>query len=175
MMFKRGIAGLWFVLCIATGARAQVDTTFQVRAVPSLKGTDPIVVSYDGAAGVPSICVNVYAFSASTGALLDCCSCRVPADALATISIINDVLEKPKVKPKQLVLKLLASTGAAFTCNAGAVGTGNDNLVTGLLAWKGGTPFTPSTLSAAELTSIDAQCSGIHFGGSICAACVPAA
>jgi hypothetical protein len=177
MSIRGIIAVTGLMLCVATGAHAQaLDFPFQVRAVPSLKGNDAIVVSYNGASGqsVPSMCVNVYAFSASSGAMLDCCNCLVPADAMATIPIISDLLEKPKVKPKQLVLKLMASTGTAFACDASAVGTGANVLATGMLAWKGGTPFTPSTLSAAELTSIDNQCAGIHSPGRVCTACVPA-
>src|SRR5689334_9900483 len=109
MMSIRGIiAATGLMLCVATGAHAQAtDSPFQVRAVPILKGSDAIVVSYNGAGApsIPSLCVNVYAFAASSGAMLDCCHCLVPADAMAMIPIITDLLEKPKVKPKQLVLK----------------------------------------------------------------------
>jgi hypothetical protein len=176
MMSKRCLAALGFVLCMATGAHAQaVDNIFQVHAVPSLKGGDAIVVSYTGASApnVSSMCVNVYAFSASTGAMLDCCSCRVPADAMATIPIISDILEKPKVKPKLVVLKLIASSGTQFACNPSTPGTGSDTLATGMLAWKGGIPFTPATLSAGELANTLTQCSGIHGDANICAACIP--
>jgi hypothetical protein len=175
-MSIRGLAALGFVLCMSTGASAQgVDNIFQVHAVPSLKGSDAIVVSYTGASApsVASMCVNVYAFSASTGAMLDCCSCRVPADSMATIPIINDILEKPKVKPKQVVLKLIPSSGAQFACNPSTPGTGSDVLAAGLLAWKGGIPFTPATLSAGELVNTLNQCSGIHGDANICAACIP--
>jgi len=175
-MSKRGLAALGLVLCMTTSASAQsADGIFQVHPVPTLKGSDTIVVSYNGASApsVASMCVNVYAFAASTGAMLDCCSCRVPADAMAIIPIITDVLEKPKAKPKQVVLKLIASSGTQFACNPSTPGTGSDTLVNGMLAWKGGIPFTPATLSAGELSNTLVQCSSIHGDAKICAACIP--
>ncbi len=144
------------------------------------------------------ICVNAYAISPDTGQLVSCCSCRVAANVLNSLRVKTDLVGTFNVPPSNSVLvKLMASTGSGGTCNPQTVGTGANVLVTGMLAWgmnlhllpgssTGGgfgfgstgasstygiveTAFTPSTLSAAELTSLNAQCT--TKGGGICNTC----
>ena len=127
-----------------------------------------------------NICVNVYAFSPDEQ-LISCCSCPVTPDGLASLSARNDLISNtltPGV-PTSIVIKLVASAGTgvagAGACNASTVGNRLESAerysCLGLAAWgttihalpvTPGSPattygvtetaFTPSTLSAAELT-----------------------
>ena len=85
-------------------------------------------------------------------------------------------------KPHTTVVKLMASSGTGGICNAATVGTGANVLVTGMLAWLtvstsssilafNKASFVPSTLSAAELTALDSQCSTI--GSRVCNSTCP--
>jgi hypothetical protein len=178
-MLKHAFVTVGMVLGFASVALGQAaDTPFQVRAIASLKSKDAIVVSNDGASSTVAspqngrACVNTYAFASDSGQLLDCCACPVPANAQFSIAIISDLLENPKPKPKSVVLKLMASTGTAGVCNPTTVATGSNVLMTGMVAWKGETPFTPATLSAAELSAILNQCTTKQPSGRICSSCV---
>lgn len=173
------LLALAMVLGFTTSVFAQAaDTAFQVRHAINLKKKDTVVFSNSGATStVPSpqngrLCMNLYAFSTS-GPMIDCCTCPVGANNLVVVGIVKDLLDDPKPAPKSLVLKAMASTGGtnAAACNAATVGTGQNNLATGMLAWKGDLPFTPATLSAAELTTINAQCGVLHALPKICASC----
>lgn len=143
------------------------------------------------------ICVNAYAISPDTGSLVSCCSCRVAANVLNSLRVKTDLVGAFNVPPSNSVLvKLMASAGSGGTCNPGTVNVGGNVLVTGMLAWgmnlhllpgssAGGgfgfgstgastygiveTAFTPSTLSAAELSSLTTQCT--NKGGGICSTC----
>ena len=158
----------------------QVDFATEVTAIPTL-----ITLSNSGASSTVAspqngaICANAYAFSTS-GPLLACCSCRLGANNLRQVSVRNDLLlSANKAPPDSVVLKLMASTGSGGTCNASTVGTGANVLVTGMLAWtRRGTagvnivvPFTPATLSAAELVSINTQCAVLEPSGRACGSC----
>jgi hypothetical protein len=137
--------------------------------------------SYDGAAGNPkTVCANIYVFAADQQ-LAECCSCPVTADGLVEENIKTNLLGNSltRVTPNQGVIKIVASSGA---CNAAVVGT----LTPGLNAWtthienKVGTAFpvsvtqnSPSTLSAGELASLQADCAfaqrlGSGFGVCTC-------
>ncbi len=172
-MYKHALITSGFILGLASVAFGQaLDTPFQVRALVNLKGRDAIVATNSGAAGSNvTLCVNAYALSASTGELLDCCSCPVAPNSLVSIPIIADLLGNPKPKPKAVVVKLMASTGVGFLCETGAVGIGGNSLATGILAWTRDTPFLPATLSAGELNRLNTQCSTKHPGGNGCFAC----
>ena len=137
--------------------------------------------SYDGAAGNPkTVCANIYVFAADQQ-LAECCSCPVTADGLVEENIKTNLLGNSltRVTPNQGVIKIVASSGA---CNAAVVGT----LTPGLNAWtthienKVSTAFpvsvtqnSPSTLSAGELASLQADCAfaqrlGSGFGVCTC-------
>ena len=163
--------------------------------VTNTGGNVPVVNSavVNGAAVTNgNICVNVYTFSPDEQ-LISCCACPVTPDGLVSLSARNDLISNtltPGV-PSSIVIKLLASTGTA--CNASTAGTGNNALATGMAAWgttihalpvTPGSPattygvtetaFTPSTLSAAELTRITTLCGFIQTNGSgfgICRSC----
>ena len=176
---------------------------FQVRYVANLNVGDSFInISNTGASSTTAfptqdgtICVNVYTFSPDEQ-LISCCSCPVTPDALVSLSARNDLISNtltPGV-PTGIVIKLLAtaSQGAA-SCNAGTVGLGTNVPASGLTAWGTslhalpitpgapagtfgvtGTPFTPATLSPAELTRIQTLCSLIQTNGSgfgICRTC----
>jgi hypothetical protein len=167
-----------FLLCFAGQALGQsFDNPFQVRAYSGLKPKDAITVTNTGASSTVAspqngaLCANAYALSATTGDVLDCCSCPVAPNALVSIPIIDDLLEHQKPKSKTVVIKVMATAVPQFFCDASAVGTGANVLVTGMIASQGETPFSPSTLSAAELTRLNGQCGAIHPGGTGCFAC----
>ncbi len=137
-----------------------------------------------------NICVNVYTFSPDEQ-LISCCACPVTPNALVSLSARNDLISNtltPGV-PTSIVIKLLASPGAP-TCNPSAPG---GIAQAGMAAWgttihalpvtpgspattygETETPFTNSTLSAAELTRITTLCGFIQTNGSgfgICRSC----
>jgi hypothetical protein len=176
------------------------DSPFQVRYASNLPIGDSVInVTNTGASSTTAfptqngnICVNVYTFSPDEQ-LISCCACPVTPDGLVSLSARNDLISNtltPGV-PTSIVIKLLASTGTA--CNASTAGTGNNALATGMAAWgtsihalpvTPGSPattygvtetaFTPSTLSAAELTRITTLCGFIQINGSgfgICRSC----
>lgn len=179
-MWRRTLVGVGIVLSGAVAAFGQAaDTPYQIRAIANLKPKDTIVVSNSGASSTqPSpqnggLCANIYALSATSGLLVECCSCRVAPNAMASIGVVSDILANPKKRPKSIVLKAMASSGNNDVCNPGTVATGADVLVTGMLVWKDQIPFTSSTLSAAELSHLNSQCSGLHASGNVCPVCQP--
>src|SRR5262249_19581584 len=125
------------------------------------------------------ICANIYAFQ-TNGVLKDCCTCLVPADGLVSLSVRDNFLPNKAFKTTDaLVFKLLSTVRTAGTC-PGASTTASATLAPGMAAWattrdnKGPsteTPFTPSTLSAAELAKLATQCAFINNGSHFCAAC----
>jgi hypothetical protein len=176
------------------------DTPFQVRYASNLAVGDSVInITNTGASSTVAfptqngnICANVYTFSPDEQ-LISCCSCPVTPDGLVSLSAKNDLISNtltPGV-PTSIVIKVLATTGT--TCNASTPGTGANVLATGLAAWgttihalpvTPGSPattygvtetaFTPSTLSAAELTRITTLCGFIQTNGSgfgICRSC----
>jgi len=180
MVWRRTVMGMGLVVACATTVFGQsADTPYQIRAIANLKPHDTIVISNSGASSTqPSpqngaLCANIYALSATSGLLVECCSCRVAPNAMASIGIVSDILGNPKKRPKSIVLKVMGSTGNSDVCNPGTVATGPDVLATGMLLWKDQIPFTPSTLSAAELSHLNSQCAGLHATGNICPVCQP--
>lgn len=149
-----------------------------------------------------NICVNVYTFSPDEQ-LISCCSCPVTPNGLVSLSARNDLISNtltPGV-PTSIVVKLLATTGTGSACSAATAGAGANALFpqpaagnavsSGLAAWGttihalpgtgptttyglAETPFTPATLSAAELSRITMLCGFIQVNGSgfgICKSC----
>ncbi len=178
-MLKHVLVTMCVVLGGASLAFAQAaDGPFQVRFATNLKKKDVINLSNSGASSTIAIpqngalCANLYAFSAG-GPMIGCCSCRVPPNSLEAVPVVADVLADAKQFPKNVVLKAMASKGGPSGCSGVNVGTGSDVLMTGMLAWKGDNPFVPSTLSAAELNSLNTQCALLHGSGNACASCPP--
>jgi hypothetical protein len=169
--YKHGILASVFVLCFAAQAFGQAaDGPFQVRAYSGLKPHDAVTVINDGATNAP-ICANAYALSATTGDVLDCCSCPVAPNAMVSIPIIDDLLEHQKPKSKNLVIKVMATTVPPGFCDGSNVGGTGNALAAGIVASQGELPFSPSTLSAAELSRLNGQCGAFHQGGTGCFAC----
>jgi hypothetical protein len=184
------------VLLLAKDAFAQAaDTPYQVGVVTNdLTRSDALLAfSNTGASATTvtngALCVNVYAMSAANGtapsAVSACCTCKVQPNGFASVSVNTDILAPVSPKPKNAVIKLMASTGTGGVCNAQTVGTGANVLATGMVAWQTqpqsaqfgapgnpNIPFTPSTLSAAELTRLNTQCT--NFSVRTCnAVCNP--
>jgi len=183
----------------AASASIFVGNPFQVRSASNLGIGDSVInITNTGTSSTNAfpaqngnICVNVYTFSPDEQ-LISCCSCPVTPDGLDSLSARNDLISNtltPGV-PTSIVTKILASSSA--TCNASTV-SGASVLATGLAAWgttihalpvtPGSpsttygvteTPFTPATLSVAELTRITTLCGFIQSNGSgfgICRSC----
>ena len=148
---------------------------------------------FGAAAG--NICVNVYAFSPDEQ-MVSCCACLLTPNALASLSVKEDLIANTLtgIRPNSMVVKLLATgagagfTGTACTNSAAVAGqnAANPLIVSGALAFGTtihlqGTglavtevPFTPATLSLAELASITNRCTNIIGNGStfgICRSC----
>ncbi len=191
------------ILVSSMAAFAQAhDTPFQVRYASNLNVGDSVVnITNTGANSTVAfpnqngnICVNVYTFDAHEE-LVSCCSCLVTPDGLNSLSAKNDLINNTltPATPTSIVIKLLATATTATTqagCATTAAVAGNaaNPIVNGLAAWgttlhagpaAGSfavteTSFTPSTLSAAELTRITTLCGFIQTNGSgfgICNSC----
>lgn len=182
---------LALVLLPIKDASAQAtDTPYQVGVVTDDLGkfNTAAVLTNSGASSTVAfpaqngaICVNAYAVPAPGTAVTACCTCRVQPNGLRQFSIGSELLN-PQAKPHTTVVKLMASTGTGGICNAATVGTGANVLVTGMLAWLtvstsdsifalNKVSFVPSTLSAAELTALNSQCSTI--GSRVCNSTCP--
>lgn len=182
---------LALVLLPIKNALAQAtDTPYQVGVVTDDLGkfNTAAVLTNSGASSTVAfpaqngaICINAYAVPAPGTAVTACCTCRVQANGLRQFSIGSELLS-PLSKPHTTVVKLMASSGTGGICNAATVGTGANVLVTGMLAWLtvstsdsifalNKVSFVPSTLSAAELTALNSQCSTI--GSRVCNSTCP--
>jgi hypothetical protein len=176
------------VLLPAKNAFAQAaDPPYQVGIMTNdLTRSDTLLAfTNDGASGGSApLCVSVYAMSGNgtaPSAVSACCTCKVQQNGFVSVSVNTDVLASVVPKPKNAVVKLLASVPVAGACSASAIGA----LANGMVAVQGapqstqfgapGTPyipFTPSTLSAAELSRLTTQCT--NFSARTCnAACNP--
>jgi hypothetical protein len=193
LMNQRLIAFTATALLFTAAAFAQnpitADSPFQVRYAANLNIGDSVVdITNTGASG-SSICVNVYTFAPDEQEI-SCCTCTVTPDGLASLSVKNSLTNNTLtgVVPTAVVIKLIATKGA---CDAATV-TG-EALVPGMAAWgttihalpvTPGSPattygvtetaFTPSTLSATELTRATSLCGFIQSDGSsfgICGGC----
>jgi hypothetical protein len=183
---------LALVLLPIKDASAQAtDTPYQVGVVTDdlAKIDTSVVLTNSGASSTVAfpaqngaICVNAYTMPAPGTAVTACCTCRVQPNGLRQFSVGKELLISQSSVPHTAVVKLMASTGTGGICNAGTVGTGANVLVTGMLAWRTTPPlssvlafdktsFVPSTLSAAELTALDSQCSTI--GSRVCNSTCP--
>ena len=147
-----------------------------------------------GATG--NICVNVYALDPGEE-LVSCCSCLVTPDQVVNLGVNRDLTSKTLtgVIPTSVTVKLvaiLAGTGGSGTgtvCNNSAASSaGTSAVITGMAAWgttlhatptagtyaTTETAFTPSTLSAGELSSLVGRCASIignASGFGICSSC----
>ena len=177
-------------LCSGSAGTALFGTAagaFQVRYASNFTLGDSVVnLTNTGASSTTAfptqngnLCVNVYTFSPDEQ-LISCCSCPVTPDGLASLSVLNDLVSNtltPGV-PTSAVIKLLATDPATHLPAAGLAAYGTTlhaapGAVLGTAATTE-TPFTQSTLSAAEASRITSLCGFIQSNGSgfgLCRSC----
>jgi hypothetical protein len=146
--------------------------------------------------GTPSgnICVNMYTFDASEE-LIACCSCLVTPNQPVNLGVRRDLTAKTLTGavPASVTIKLLSTLaggdGTGTSCSNSAAIVTTATLAGGLAAWgttlhanpAGGydsteTPYSVSTLSQGELSSIGNRCANILGNGSgfgVCNSCRP--
>jgi fimbrial isopeptide formation D2 family protein len=166
-----------------------IGDIFSVNYAANLNVGDSFVdFTNSGSSNGANLCVNLYAFDPAEE-LISCCTCSVTPNGLQTLSIQQSLISNPltPAAPTAIVIKAIATTG---TCNASTPSAAN--LAPGALAW--GTtlhqtigsaayqvterPFSPATLSAAELAHITSTCGYIQSNGSgfgICKGCAAGA
>ena len=104
-MTKYALMTLAVLLCASVVAVAQnpitADSPYQVRYTENLNLSDArIRIVNTGANGGLPVCANVYGFAATTGQMTSCCSCLIRANALASLSVWqNLLLDSPPVSP----------------------------------------------------------------------------
>jgi hypothetical protein len=178
-------------LLLPAGAFAQVTDNYQVRYAANLNLGDSFVNivnagSIDGATPAGDICVNVYTFRPNEEPI-NCCSCRITPDGLASFSVLNDLATNSLINEavgNAVVIKLWATVptgGGAAGCNAAAPGAA----APGLRAWgtslhpapgytaETETGFAMATPSAGELSKLTAICSFAQVYGTGSGVCNP--
>jgi hypothetical protein len=172
MLIRQFGFGIAAVVVFSTAVFGQSsDTPYQIRYFGYLNNGDSFInLSNTGASStvaVPqngAICVNLYAISPDTHALVGCCSCAVAANALKSVNVTADLLGGTANIPpsNSVVVKSLASVlSVSGLCNAGTVGTGANVLDTGMLVW--GTSIRPlpkDTVTTTTISSSGTQISG---------------
>jgi hypothetical protein len=172
----------------AFGQIAAPADAYQVRYAANLNVGDSFInLTNTGVNGgfdpAGNICANVYVIDPAQE-VLACCSCPLTPNHLKTLSVVNDLTSNLLTPgtPTSVSIALLASTN----CNAS--GVNGTNLVGGLRAWgttihasvpagtfaTTETPFSPSALSASELSKLTLYCGFIQANGSgfgICKSC----
>ena len=123
------------------------------------------------------MCANLYIFTPDQQ-LTECCSCRVTPNGLLTLSLNRDLTNNPltSIKPTTGIIKIVSSSVGNSGCDAKSV-----TPIAALRAWtthsQAGSDvteqkFSDSTLSNAELTTLQDKCLNIQIKGSgkgICA------
>jgi hypothetical protein len=114
---------------------------FQVRYAANLNLADSYLdITNAGTLGgtdsTGTICANVYAFDAAEE-LISCCSCPITPNAIASLSVDNDIIAGMQTltsaKPTSLSVALLASVPVAGSCATSSASPGP--LTSGLRAW----------------------------------------
>jgi len=170
---------------------------FQVGYTANLNVGDAFVnISNGGTQGGTeaaggSICANIYVFD-QLESMLACCACFVSPNALASISVKNQLTSNDVTpeNPNSIVIKLVATQDPTGTnvssCNASTPTFAN--LASGMLAWRTAlhslpttpvsygiteTPFSKPQLSASELSNLTTTCGNLQqeSGFGICKGC----
>ena len=146
-MSLRSLFVIAAMLVFAMAASAQVTTlgnvpedAFQVSyAANLLQGESYVDMVNDGATGNNNICVSVYGFD-NQEELLDCCTCSITPNGLASIPVHAGVLANTLTgkTPSSAVIKLVATQTTTCTVAgaAGAYPTTAPAFVAGLKAWR---------------------------------------
>ena len=137
-------------------------------------------LSIFGTLRLQNLCANIYVFAADQQ-ITECCSCPVTPNGLVQENIKTDLLGNPltRVVPNQGVIQIVTTLDTGI-CDATTIG----NLARGLTAWTthignqvGGTfpvsvtQNSPSTLSTAELVTLESDCffaTRIGSGQGVC-------
>jgi hypothetical protein len=125
-----------------------------------------------------NLCVNVFTFDTQEE-LISCCACLVTPNALQSISVQNSLINNPLTPavPSAAVVKLVASVPVTGALAQGILAWGttlHSNTSSSSSYGLTETPFSPSTLSRAELSHITSTCGFIQANGSkfgICGGC----
>jgi len=175
-------------------AQIVVGEAFLVKYVTNLQAGDSFInITNTGAAGAGrgsgtsaaitgSLCVNVYAFEANEE-IVSCCSCAVTPNGLVSLSARRDIAANSLFNagtPTSLIIKLVATAPVGGSCVNSAAAVAAGTLSEGMAAWgttlhankAAGTyavtetPFTPATLSTAELARLAYTCGVVQYQGS---------
>ena len=165
------------------GAPADV---FQIRYAANLNIGDAYIditnagTAIDPSTGASSnLCINVYTFDTQEE-LISCCACLVTPNALQSISFQTSLINNPLTPaiPSAAVVKLVATVPSTGVLAPGMLAWGtslHSNTSTSSSSYGlTETPFSPSTLSRAELSHITSTCGFIQKNGSkfgICGGC----
>lgn len=179
-------------ITIGSGAIAPGDGLLVSYAANLDAGESYVNLSNSGALGgsdpTGNICINAFVYSPDEQ-LISCCSCLVTPNALASLSVKNDLLYNPLTPavPSNVFIKLLTALPVGNTCSIQAP-LSLGKLSPGAMAWSSTihqgpaagqysrteTPFIPATLSPSELDRMTNLCQMIQVNGSgygICRGC----
>jgi hypothetical protein len=168
---------------------ANLNVNLNLNTPSPAFGDSFIDVSNSGASidGPGDLCINIYAFDPSAE-LLGCCACVVTPGGLASMGVFSSLLSNnlTGVQPTASVIKMIA-TSQSGPCDPTSVTAAQ--LAPGMTAWRttlhalptlpvtyqpAEVPFTPSELSAGELSHLTTFCSFIISNGSgqgVCKGC----
>src|SRR5580704_5611976 len=174
-MFKTLLIAAVLVGLAATLSAQVIDPdTFKVSYFSNNYGTSAgatVELTNVGTSG-GNVCADIYVFD-PTQELAECCSCMLTPDGLTTLSVFIDLTSDTLtgVPLRNGVIKIVSAATSGNNCPL----TTAPKPTPGVRAWgtheqNAGyvteTAFQDSGLSAAELSSLAAQCKAIHLVGS---------
>ncbi len=188
-MKKVLLATLLVLACMATAVAQNQDSVYHLGYYQNRNnaaGADQTVELINtGVVGVPTdanegrLCANIYVFDANQE-MEECCSCKITANGLKTLSVLNDLTQNPLTgfpAPDAGAIKIVTSIPAGSTCDETAVATAT--LSAGILGWGShvkqpvaGTFITTEadlqlgTLSAREIAFLGQACGFVQYLGS---------
>ncbi|MGH9529975.1 MAG: hypothetical protein ACRD2S_08675 [Terriglobales bacterium] len=150
-MFRTSLITLVVFLSAAAFAQSAADSPYQVHYASNLTINDSFInLTNTGANGAQlngpgsgaeagNLCINTYVLDPGEEEIA-CCSCLVTPDALASMSVNNDLISNTTngVKPTSVVIKLiatLAGAGGSGTSCANSATSSSGTLATGMEAW----------------------------------------
>jgi TIR domain len=153
------------------------DDALQIWTASNLHVRDSVIKMTNTHAG-GGLCINAYVFTLF-GEMIACCSCLIPANGISSFSCREDLISNTLTAdvPHSIIIKLLASSPIAGTCNASSVKP--SDVASGLRAWgkpygDAETPFSSEQLHEAKLTTLTTRASSIQTNGigrGICNGC----
>ena len=186
-IYTLAVLAIATVLCAGTAMAQIPDDVYFVNYYSNAHGALDQLVRIDnpGVDAGKNLCADIYVFDA-VEEQVECCGCPLTPDDLRTISVNSGLTDQPSsgVKPANGVIKIVSAAP-----NSGANGcdpTGGSSLLKGFVnnivptpdvrAWAthiqtspAGTTesqFADSTLTQAELNSLQETCFGLRQLGS---------